>query len=272
MRIRSVAVASLVAGALLLTGCGPTAPTPSAAPSDGEPSAAPVDPTPGAEGPAQLVLPDDAVLGLVGILTASNGATADLAVIVHASLPHMVPEAADAVAATVAWCTGEVDETVIAGRGFTFTTVEVSVTPRDGVWPVDHPLLVYPIANPEFGSTIVAGTGLRQVDAATDPVFDDYLPHCQQPAVLDGAGDGILYLGIPQDINGANDSASFSAWAVHAFGLSAVLPGDLGESDVVFSKCESELTLLGEEFGALIDTWAERFDATGCSVGGSGTT
>lgn len=272
MRIRSVAVASLVAGAVLLTGCAPESDEPTATPTTTAPAATPTDPTPGAEGPAELVLPDDALLGLVGVLTAANGGTADFAVVVRAALPHMVPEAADAVAATSAWCAGEVDETVIAARGFTFTTVDVSVTPRDGDWPADLPLLVYPVANPEFGSTIVAGDGLRQVEEATDPVFEDYLPHCQQPALLDGAGDGILYLGIPQDINGANDSPSFSAWATHAFGLSAGLPGGLGDSDVVFSMCESEVTLLGEEFGASIDTWAERFDSTGCAVGGSGST
>lgn len=267
MRIRSVAFAGLLTCALLLAGCAPDAPGPTATSTD--PAETPVDPTDPVDVPAELVLPDDAVLGLVGILTAANGATADLAVIVHASLPHMVPEAADAVAATVAWCSGEVDETVIAGRGFTFTTVEVSVTPRDGDWPADQPLLVLPIANPEFGSTLAVGPGLRQVEAATDPVFEGYLPHCQQPAVLDGAGSGTLYLGIPQDISGANDNASFTAWAVHDFGLSAVLPGDLGASDVVFSKCESEVTLLGEEFGALIDSWTETFTSTGCSVGGS---
>jgi hypothetical protein len=270
MRIRSVAVASLVAGGLLLTGCAPDSGEPTATPTSTDPAATPIDPTPGADAPAQLVLPDDAVLGLVGILTAPNGATADLAVTVQASLPHMVPEAADAIAATVAWCAGEVDEAVISGRGYTFTTVEVSVSPREGDWPADLPLLVYPVANPQFGSTIVAGAGLRQVDEATDPVFDDYLPRCQQPAVLDGAGDGILYLGIPQDISGANDRPSFSAWAMHEFGLSAVLPGAMGESDVVFSMCESALTPLGEEFGASIDTWADRFESSGCTVGGSG--
>jgi hypothetical protein len=271
MRIRSVAVAGLLAGAMLLTGCAPGDDEPAVTPTTADPEQTPVEPTSSPDQPAPLVLPDDAVLGLVGILTAPNGATADLAVIVRASLPHMVPEAADAVAATVAWCDGEVDETVITGRGFTFTTVEVSVSPREGDWPADVSLLVYPIANPEFGSTVVAGVGLRQVAQATDPVFDDFLPRCQQPALRDGAGDGILYLGIPQDINGANDSPSFSAWAHHEFGLSAVLPGDLGESDVVFTMCETELTPLGEEFGASIDTWADRFSPTGCTVGGSGS-
>jgi hypothetical protein len=267
MRIRSVAVAGLVTAALLLTGCAPEAPPP--APTSSDPTEAPAAPTDAVDVPTELVLPDDAVLGLVGILTAPNGATADLAVIVHASLPHMVPEAAEAVAATASWCAGEVDETVIAGRGFTFTAVDVSVTPREGDWPADLSLLVLPVVNPEFGSTIAVSTGLRQVEQPTDPVFEDYLPHCQQPALLDGAGEGTLYLGIPQDISGANDNESFTAWAVHDFGLSASLPGDLGESDVVFSMCAAELTPLAEEFGALIDSWADRFEATGCSVGGS---
>ncbi|GHF14924.1 hypothetical protein [Pseudolysinimonas yzui] len=268
MRIRSLAVTGLLAGALLLTGCGPATPEPSGTSSD--PAATPdATPTEGALVPAELVLPDDALLGLVGILTAPNGATADLAVIVHASLPHMVPEAADAVAATAAWCAGEVDESVISGRGFTFTFVDVTVTPRDGDWPDDLSLLVLPVANPELGSTIVAGAGLRQVEEATDEVFADYVPHCQQPAVLDGAGAGTLYLGIPQDIAGANDNASFTAWALHDFGMTAVLPGDLGASDVEFSMCESEVTLLGEEFGAVIESWAEGFSSAGCFVGGA---
>jgi hypothetical protein len=268
MRIRSLALAGLVAGSLLLTGCGPGSPEPSSEPTD--PAATPdATPSEGAQAPAELVLPDDALLGLVGILTAPNGATADLAVVVHASLPHMAAEAADAVAATIAWCSGEVDQSVISGRGFTFTTVDVSVTPRDGDWPAGLALLVLPVVNTELGSTIVAGAGLRQVDEATDEVFADYVPHCRQPAVLDGAGAGTLYLGIPQDIGGANDNASFTAWALHDFGLTAALPGGLGQTAVDFSVCESEVTLLGEEFGAVIDSWAEKFSADGCFVGGS---
>jgi hypothetical protein len=267
MRIRSLAVAGLIASAVLLSGCAPAETPDAPSPSGSEDPT--TEPTDTVDLPAELVLPDDAVLGLVGILTASNGATADLAVIVHASLPYMVPEAADAVAATVAWCSGEVDETVISGRGYTFTVVEVSVTPREGDWPADASLLVLPVVNPEYGSTLAAGSGLRQVEAATDDVFTDYVPHCQQPALLDGAGEGILYLGLPQDIGGANDSPSFTAWMVHDFGLTAALPGDLGASDVVFSACSAALTPLAEEFGPLVDGWSEKFTSTGCSIGGS---
>ena len=254
MRIRAAVVGLTVLA--VLTGCG-------AAGGPATPTASET------ETPAELVLPEDALLGLVGILTAPNGATADLAVVVHASLPWMVPEAAEAVATTVAWCAGEVDDAVIQGRGYTFTEVDVELTARDGEWPDDLPLLVQPVANPEVGSAIVAGAGLRQVDADTSGMFGDAVPHCVQPAVLDGLGAGTLYLGIPQDIAGVNDSESFTAWALHDFGLSAVLPGDLGTSDVVFTSCSSALTPLGEEFGAPNDSWADRFAPDRCAVGGS---
>ena len=251
------AVVTGLAVVTLLAGCG----------TDGAPTPAPTDT---AEAPAELVLPEDAVLGLVGILTAPNGATADLAVTVHASLPWMVPEAADAVAATVAWCVGEVDDTVISGRGFTFTQVDIRLTARDGDWPADLPLLALPIANPETGSTVVAGEGLRQVDEDAAGVYDGLaVPHCRQPALIDGLGEGTLYLGIPQDIVGVDDLESFTAWTLHEFGLTAVLPGDLGSRDVTFSACAAALTPLGEEFGAGNETWADRFDATGCATGGT---
>lgn len=256
VRIRAAAVGLTVVLALTACGTGAAEPTPTT--------------TNSGEVPAELALPEDALLGLVGILTAPNGATADLAVVVHASLPWMVPEAADAVAATVAWCVGEVDEGVISGRGYTFTQVDIRLTAREGDWPDDLPLLALPIGNPETGSATVAGEGMRQVDEDASGVYGDLaVPHCRQPAVMDGLGEGTLYLGIPQDIAGVNDSDPFTAWTLHDFGLSAVLPGDLGASAVTFGSCTSALTPLGEEFGAPNETWADRFSATGCSVGGS---
>jgi len=254
MRIRAALVGLTVVA--LLTGCGPVAPEPTPSP------------TATAE-PAELTLPEDAVLGLVGIATAPNGATADLAVIVHASLPWMVPDAAPAVAATLDWCAGEVDESVIEGRGFTFTRVDIRLTARDGDWPDDLTLAVLPQPNPQVGSTNVAATGLRQVDEDATGDYPDTVPHCRQPTLLDGLGDGTLWVGIPQDITGVEGLASFTAWTTHAFGLSAVLPGDLGTADVTFSACASALTPLGEEFGAPTATWGDRFADDGCAVGGS---
>lgn len=253
MRSRPAVVVATGLALLALAGCG----------TDGAGPGLPLE-----EQPAELVLPEDAVLGLVGIATAANGATADVAVIVHASLPYLVPEAADALATTLDWCAGEVDEGVVSGRGFSFTQIDVSLTPREGDWPADATLAVLPQPNPEFGSTIAAGEGLIQVDASDDESLGEAVPHCLQPAVLEGAGGGTVYLGIPSDIAGANDAESFTAWAFHAFGLSSVLPGDLGEADVEFSSCVASITQLGAEFGAPSPTWAERFDATGCIVGG----
>ncbi len=253
----AVAVA-VTFGALALAGCA------AADDPGGEGSAPP-------ESPAELVLPEDAVLGLVAIVTAPNGATADLAVVVHASLPYLVPEAEDAVAATVAWCAGEVDETVISGRGFTFTAVDVRLTPRDGEWPADLELAVFPQPNPEFGSTLTAGPGLVQVEASDDDSFGDAVPHCRRPAVLEGAGGGTVYLGIPGDITGANDAESFTAWAFHDFGLSTVLPGGLGESAATFSSCVASVTRLGEEFGAPTPGWADGADPSRCVAGGAST-
>ncbi len=258
MRRLPPAVAVAAAGVLVLAGCGTGA------------DEAALETTPPAT-PAELVLPEDAVLGLVAIVTAPNGATADLAVVVHASLPYLVPEAEEAVATTVAWCEGEVDDTVLAGRGFTFTAVDVTLTPRDGAWPADLRLAVLPQPNPEFGSTLAAGDGLVQVEASDTDGYDEYVPHCRQPAVLEGAGGGTVYLGIPSDITGANDAASFTAWTFHDFGLAAVLPGDLGDSETAFSACLASVTQLGAEFGAPSTTWAEKFTHSACVVGGAST-
>lgn len=256
VRIRAALVG--LAAVALLSGCGTTGPEPTPTPTPAE-----------TETPAELTLPEDAVLGLVGIVTAPNGATADLAVIVHASLPWMVPDAAPAVAATVARCGSEVDESVIEGRGFTFTRVDVRLTARDGSWPDDLSLAVLPQPNPEVGSTNVAATGLRQVNEDVTGDYFGEVPPCRQPTLLDGLGAGTLYVGIPQDITGVEGLASFTAWTKHAFGLSAVLPGDLGATGVMFSSCASALTPLGEEFGAPTATWSDRFADDGCSAGGS---
>lgn len=257
MRTRATTVGLTLLAALALTACDPGSTDPGPEPTDD------------VETPAELVLPSDATVGLVGILTAPNGATADLAVIVHAPLPWMVPEAAEAIAATVEWCAGEVDEGVIQGRGYTFTQVDIRLTAREGDWPDGLTLAVWPQPNPEVGSTNAATPVLRQVDADASGDYGDAVPHCRQPTVIDGLGEGTVYLGIPQDISGVDELASFTAWTLHRFGVSSELPGDLGESDVAFSSCASALTELGEELGASPESWAEVFTADGCTVGAS---
>lgn len=250
--------------ALLLAGCG-TGGVADGGPGESDPSTPSDTPT---EQPAELVLPEDAVLGLVAIVTAPNGATADLSVVVHASLPYGLPETAEAEAATLEWCAGELDESVIIGRGYTFTAVDIQLRPRNGDWPADLSIAVLPTSNPQVGSTIAVVGDLYQVDASDDPDLVGSVPRCLQPALLDGIGEGTLYLGIPNDISGV-EAESFTAWTLHDFGVAAHLPGDLGESDVVFSSCTSALTPLGEEFGAPNASWRETADPALCSVGGS---
>jgi hypothetical protein len=263
MRIRVSAVCGVAFVALLLAGCGPGGGS-----DDPSGGSTPTESTAPTEQPAELVLPEDAVVGLVAIVTAPNGATADLSLVVHASLPYGLPATADAEAATLAWCAGEVDESVIIGRGYTFTAVDIRLSPRDGDWPADLSISVLPTPNPEVGSTLAVVGDLRQVDASDDDSFPDAVPHCLQPALLDGLGEGTLFLGIPNDISGV-DAESFTAWTLHDFGVAAHLPGDLGESDVVFSSCTSAVTPLGEEFGAPNESWHESADPTLCSIGGS---
>ncbi len=209
------------------------------------------------------------MLGLVAIVTAPNGATADLSVVVHASLPHGLPDSADAQAATLEWCAGEVDESVIIGRGYTFTAVDIRLQPRDGDWPdrPEHLGAAHPEPRDRVDRLPSSATCGRWMPATTTRSETPCRTACSRQ-LLDGIGEGTLYLGIPNDISGV-DAASFTAWTLHDFGVAAHLPGDLGESDVVFSSCTSALTPLGEEFGAPNDSWHENADPALCSVGGS---
>lgn len=249
MRTRTAAATAIIA-TVLLAGCsgGPLAP----------------DPTPTVE-PPKLVLPDDALLGLVAVATAPDGSMADVSVIAHAPLPYLVPEAADAVAATAEWCAGEVDEQLVTGRGFTFTAIELTVTPRDDSWPADARVVLLPAPSPEVGSTLATTGDVTQVESGDPMVFPDYVPHCRQPAVLDGPGSGLAYLGIPSDISGVEGLEPFTGWTRHPFGVTALLPdGESGE--VTFAACAAAITPLGEELGAVLDSWQESFDSATCAL------
>ena len=99
MRLRFAALAAVPLILLpLLTACDP----------DGAPVAEP----PAPEEPTEpiVALPEDAVLALTAVATAGNGAVLDISLIVHASQPFDADGAADARAATTAWCVGELDD------------------------------------------------------------------------------------------------------------------------------------------------------------------
>jgi hypothetical protein len=229
---------------------------------------APEDPgTDGGAGAPTLELSETDVMGVTAVATASNGAILDIQLVVHAPEPFSADGAADAWAATTDWCAGEVDDSIVADQGFSFTTVEVTATTREGQWPKDTPLLLLPLPEPQ--STIATGgDAVVQVNVSTDPdLIDGQVPHCAQPAILTGAGTGAVYLGIPGDIDGDGPSTiPFGGWANHKFGVNSHSPE--GDVDVTFSDCTVQITDLGTELGAPTDSWQEAFQSDFCVVGG----
>lgn len=265
MRARPLALAviPLVPILLLLTACGPGTPP---KPADTTaPTAAPVD-----EPTAAPEIPDNAVLALHATATASNGAILDVDLIVGTPEPYSSDGATPAWDATTAWCTGEVDDAVISGGGYSFTTVDVVAIARAGTadWPDDTPLLVLPL--PSSGSTITAVGDLRQVNEPTQ--FGETagsIPHCAQPVLLDGAGTGSIYVGIAGDVAGDDyGTVPFGGWANRKYGLNANQPGDNPPVAVTFSDCTAQITEAGGGLGAPTASWQERFQSDLCVVGG----
>jgi hypothetical protein len=254
MRARIPVTALLVLPMLVLTGCGPDGADPTPSGSSAESASPDPDSRP-------LDLPDDAVLAVSGVATAANGATADVLVVVHAPAAFDQEAASEAATATVEWCVGEVDESVIAAQSFSFVTVDVSVTATSGSWPGDAQLLVLPVRSEAVGSTLAVSPGLHQVEILGEEGEGAFVPHCLQPAFLDGAGFGSVYLGIPGGDTG---------WMGHEFGLSALLPADLGTTAVTFSGCAAIITDLAAQYGAPGADWQERFQADLCTIGSPG--
>ena len=154
------------------------------------------------------------MLAVTAVATAGNGAVLDISLIVHAPQPFSADGAADAWAATTAWCAGEIDDAIVSGYGYSFTTVDVTATAREGEWPDDAPLQVFPVAY-EY-STITAYGDLWQVDASAEIDPPESVPHCKRPVVLDGAGSGQVYLGIAGDVDGDGDGTPpLGGWVHH---------------------------------------------------------
>jgi hypothetical protein len=263
MRIRVLlAAASALLVLPLLTACDPGGTPP---PDDSPTGEGPVD-TP--TGPPELVLSDTDVMGVTAVATAGNGAVMDIQLVVHAPEPFSADGAADAWAATTAWCEGEIDDQAIADNGFSFTTIDVTATTREGDWPDDTPLLVLPL--PYQGTTTTAGGDLVQTNVSTDIDLETgSVPHCAQPVLLLGPGSGQLYLGVAGDIDGdATGTIAFGGWANLKYGVNANQPGDEPAVDVTFSDCTVQITELGGELGAPTASWQERFQDDMCIVGG----
>jgi hypothetical protein len=261
MRLR---LATLAATPLLLvavlTACGPGAGSP---PPD-EPEA------PAPEEPAVpiVAIPEDAVIVVTAAATASNGAVMDISVIAHSPNPFSADGAADDWAATTAWCVGEIDDSIIADQGYSFTTVDVTATTREGDWPDDTPLLLAPL--PYFDATLATGGDLVQTNQPSLPgQTAGSVPHCAQPALLLGPGSGQLFVGIPGDVDGdASGTPSLGGWANRKYGVNTHVPGDDQAAAVTFSECTVQITDLGASLGAPTASWQQAFQSDFCIAGG----
>jgi hypothetical protein len=219
------------------------------------------------EGPAQIDVPDDAVFVLVAVATAPGGVTADVALVVHASLPFDAPAAAPALDATLAWCAGEVDADVLAMQGYSFTAIDITVTPRSGEWPQEAALVVWP--RPDLGGDLVVATsGLRQVEV-TSGEPGAYVPHCRQPVLVGGQGlSGTVHLGLPGDVAGSPSQPPFTAWSNQVFGVGSELPDGVPGGGIVLSDCAAAPTELGLELGvASGDDWEQKVEDSFCGGG-----
>ena len=246
MRLLSTAAAGFVTLAVL-AGCVPAEPAP---PASDSPTASDA-PAPPSE--------EDIVMTVTAVMTAPNGAVLDVQLDVHHPAAFDAPAAETARTAILAWCSGELDDAVVAGQGFTFATVDVESTVRSGDWPTGSAKWIAPYPN---ASVVLAVDGdLQQIPGP---------PHCAQPANLITPGSGHLYLGFPGDVDGDGDGTPASgAWAKFRYGILATGDG-LTEEGFVLSECAATITPAGTALGAPTDTWQVIATAGECTVGTAG--
>lgn len=255
MRTRSVL--ALAVPLLLLSACAPSEPD-----DVPEPTATP-EPTASQEAQVDIDLPSDGLLGLRTTATGGTGGSIDITLIVHEAVP--ATEAPDAVAATEAWCAGEMDGTILADQGYSVVTVDITALSNGGEWPAGTTLHVYP--EPRPGVTLTATGDLRQTPTGSD---GDFTPHCVTPVSLDGPGNGTIIVGIAGDVDGDGDGTAPLAGFIHqTFGFTATSP-DGTVADVTFADCVVTISDLGASYGAGSGAdWTEHLAEPGaCAAGG----
>lgn len=261
--MRSRSVLALAVPFLLLSACAPAAPAESPEP----PSPSPTETE--FTGGVAIELPEDGLMGMHATLTALTGATLELTMIVHRSIPATDPEATADVAAVEAWCSGELEAAIMTDQGYTLTTVDVSATPGSGDWPAGTSVLLYPVA---WERASLTATGDLQQLQPSDASEGEYIPHCLTPVTLAGPGAGTILVAIPGDVDGDEDGTPpLGGWSHNLFGADSTLPGGT-LSGVTFSNCYIEVSDLGASLGAGTtpgwNTWFD--DPTYCSVGSFG--
>lgn len=254
--MRTRRVLALALPLLLLSACAPAAPDEAPVP--------PSTPAPSAaqEADVAIELPADGVLGLIATATAGGGAVLDIEIVVHQAVPST--NAPDAVAATEAWCAGEMDGQILADQGYSLTAVDVTATLVSGEWPSGASLLVYP--EPRPNAILVASGVLAQVPTGSE---GDYSPHCVTPVTLPGPGAGTVLVGIVGDVDGDGDGTPPLGGVGHlTFGVGVALP-DGTAADISLGDCAATITDLGTGLGVgTAADWSEHLDdPAACTIG-----
>ncbi|HEY4151873.1 MAG TPA: hypothetical protein VGM38_00990 [Pseudolysinimonas sp.] len=261
------AAALLTLAALALTGChsNPLSPLGSSS-TPGSASATP-SPTP------TVVLPADTMVALTAQVTADNGATATVGVIVHKPVASTDATVAAMVTRMTTVCDGEVDAGVLASQKAMMVKIDYSSTLASGTWPTDLPLALNPGAG--YAELVAAGDpGVVQKEIlGANPSPGDYIPHCAQTAFLTVGQSGSVFAAeyIDPSAGAGLDNSTF--WSQIQYGF--ITPYDLfPHQRVTFAHCTDTLTALGQSLmgpsGFNVVTGPDDNPALGdsCLVGG----
>jgi hypothetical protein len=254
----SLAVAAILS-VVLLTACHPETTQ------EDPPSATPTS-TPSSSPTASAApLAPDALLALVGTVTSESGAALELSLVVHSAMAGTDPAAAARVAAIAGWCTDEMDADTLK-QGYSIVQIDYRATlVGSTAWPSNLPIELLPTAQ---DAALASSGDVHQVEILSQPAQPgDYVPHCQQPAFLDGPGSGSTYVALAGD---ATDSPPFTRWADFHFGFDTEnAQGSASPSLATFTGCSATVTPLASTLGYPSSTWAQEFKETHCIVGGA---
>jgi hypothetical protein len=255
-----LAVPMLVLAGLSLAGCAPE-PAPGGA--SNHPSATPSQSA--SPSPDPVAVTADTVAVMTATATAQNGSVLQLRLVVLKSVAWSDPVGLPRSTATTTWCEGELDQSVYESNNYGFAQVDYSakLSGSQIAWPSD--LLVRLLPSPGDGVSETAAGGAYQVEPPApdnDPGF--YVPHCQQPAYMSGAGTGSVYLGFDGDTVA---SPAFSLWAGQAYGWTFdPIDSTIDPSKVSISDCKLTVTSLGKSLGATAAGGAQLKKSTYCSL------
>jgi hypothetical protein len=247
---------------LILVGCAPEpspSPTPSLKSATPSQSASP--------SPAPIPITPDTLAVMTATATAQNGSVLQLRLVVLKSQAWDDPAGLPRSTATTTWCDGELDDTVYKPNNYGFAEVDYSAELSGSkiAWPSD--LLVRLLPSPSDSVSVTAGGSAYQIEppdpnAGSDPGY--YVPHCQQPAYLGGAGTGVVYLGFDGD---AAATPPFTLWSKQSYGWTFdPINSKIDPSKVNLTNCSLTVTTLGKSLGASASGGAELEKGTYCSL------